>query len=1377
LEPVVFFFWFVCSQFFEFFFFFQRLGTTNPNIHCSTCGQATEFCAGHVMTIDLPLPCFSGIFLNVLSKLLSCVCYKCSALLLPWTHHKVTQAMSSKAGYKKTINSLFGIAHRYRVCAPDGVEADIPIDEAIQLGYCGSKQPQYWTRHENVLVRPVFEGEQVPTVTPHDVYAILMNVPDEVTRLFGFEPKNSPLRALMTCKQTVPPILMRPSRSMYSEDDLTTRLRRIMTYVASYTGNQSNNLSMCIRDGKAAELDSEVQYDAETQPSHTRCKKPVVPRCLTEYFDIVRHVVGFVDSRQNTQYTYDYGRHKLSVRDRFCTSKIKSARMRGSVFGKRSDFSARSVTTPNTYILPNEVGLPISMCMTLTVDETVSRYNYAKMMRLVQRGPVYPGANFIVRKNSTWRLPGFCHEGLQLGDVVKRHLVKGDMVLINRQPTLHRFGLMAFYVVPVLESTIQIHLSVTTPFNADFDGDEINIFSLLDTMAVSEAREILEVSKNMWKDGQLMVAFVQHAVLAMYMLTLPEVVFTYAQVVQLLWSGNDASIFSELVAGLSCEPVTGVQLAQMLLPSLVRFPVNKSSVNRALGDMIKRVWRDTGVNRIGFIVRVLQEYLITRGGTMGLDDCTLRSSEEAEERSVAAEQRRYLRNIDMLLEEKSAMTYPPAITSIENNVLQLGDNVRSIMGNFYTAKLQSRHDSWLYGFVTSGAKGNVTHLVQNTACVGQQLNASSQRLPKLLGYYAETRAESEGMVLSSFVDGLNNVEFFHHSRSSRLGLVGTAITVSEGGYAYRCISKSMEDLRTMFDTTVRDADGNMVVSYPGFDTSHLELVEIRLVSMTADQVRATYDTGYPSEVEHLLVLRERVLSAKLVQTAVHVPIELDKLQWVVERNRRGVSQPVRKEDMREAVASMWVRLVTEFYVPSSTLVEAVFFDYLSSASLLTFVRTRDDLVFLVKYVCRRMCDGVIPCSTGIGLVSAQSFSEPLTQLQLNFFHVGGQKTMLKGGIAHVKEILHLVKNTSTPSMKICLKADVEFDASAELLQLRMCDIVQGWYDEAVTSNSFRIVFQLDKTSLLQRRIPPRVLSTYISGTNFFRSETNVTFSHADLHDEVWSFTLCKTHVVGNVHASMVRLAHFVQSNKDVIRGTKDIVAFYEEEKVVHVLRDNKLVPEKRRVIVTLGSNLQDVCQIPAADLTYTRTNCILEVYKCLGVDAAAHAIQENLCEIMSNNSASVANQHLKMIARTMTYSGVPCGFNFSGMSNANVNNLKLASFERTFDGFLKGAVSGHKDSLQGISESVLCGNRIPIGTGGNIKLLQHHSAPVVQPPVIRLNFSTPPDTSVLQSRTPLEPVFYNYRKRAATHQVHKKKKKKHKKHKASYDDVFTISSP
>jgi DNA-directed RNA polymerase III subunit RPC1 len=189
------------------------------------------------------------------------------------------------------------------------------------------------------------------------------------------------------------------------------------------------------------------------------------------------------------------------IKKGFCQRlKGKQGRFRGNLSGKRVDFSGRTVISPDPNLRIDQVGVPERVCKILTYPERVTRFNIEELRKNVLNGPdIHPGAQYITSKRTGQKR--FLKYGnisqtaarLEIGDIVERHLMDGDVVLFNRQPSLHKLSIMSHYVKVRPWRTFRFNECVCAPYNADFDGDEMNLHVPQTEEARAEAVELMGV--------------------------------------------------------------------------------------------------------------------------------------------------------------------------------------------------------------------------------------------------------------------------------------------------------------------------------------------------------------------------------------------------------------------------------------------------------------------------------------------------------------------------------------------------------------------------------------------------------------------------------------------------------------------------------------------------------------------------------------------------------------------------------------------------------------------------------------------------------------------------------------------------------------------
>lgn len=307
-------------------------------------------------------------------------------------------------------------------------------------------------------------------LTAQEAFDILKRISDADCELLGFKPKHCRPEWLVITVLPVPPPAVRPAvvmdASARAEDDLTTVLQDV------------------IREN--AEIRRLAETGAGDHIIQASCKR------------MQTRIAGYMDNTLPSMERLKHGGRAIkSISERL---KGKHGRIRGNLMGKRVDFSARSVITGDATIGVDELGVPISISRNLTYPEVVTVYNREWLQDIVR----LRAFKRIIRDVGTEVRSYFKVTGdfaLEIGDVVERHLIDGDVVLFNRQPSLHKMSMMGHRVRVLPYSTFRLNLSVTTPYNADFDGEDIgDIYIRLSCCAFSWKRApcLLMVSVRTW---------------------------------------------------------------------------------------------------------------------------------------------------------------------------------------------------------------------------------------------------------------------------------------------------------------------------------------------------------------------------------------------------------------------------------------------------------------------------------------------------------------------------------------------------------------------------------------------------------------------------------------------------------------------------------------------------------------------------------------------------------------------------------------------------------------------------------------------------------------------------------------------------------------
>jgi len=792
-----------------------RLGVIDPGLRCKTCGSRLKECIGHFGYIELARPVIHINFVRVVLAVLRGVCKDCSRILIP---------------KEKLVKSMELLD---RIEKDEGVDARRKAVTVIisrlktvdKCPWCNAKQEKISIEKPTSYV----EGER--RLSPVEVRARLEKVTDEDCRVFGINPLFARPEWMVLTVLPIPPVTMRPSITLEtgerSEDDLTHKLGDVVRI--------NQRLFENINAG-APEIIIEDLWD------------------LLQY-----HVTTFFN---NSVEQLPPARHRNGQPLKTLTERIKSkeGRIRHNLAGKRTNFCARTVISPDPRIAINEVGVPQSIVMKLTIPEVIQPWNMEYLRKFVQRGPhVYPGSNYVIRpdgrkKRITDETKEAILEELQPGYVVERHLLDGDIAVFNRQPSLHRMSMMSHRVRVLPGRTLRLNPAVCAPYNADFDGDEMNLHIPQTEEARAEAEILMDVQTQIISPryGLSIIGCIQEAISGNYVLTKTIKEMPRKNAIDLLCRVG-VTEFSRLPKK---EMVSGNDVFSVLLPTDLDFVGETKQGDRIAirSGKITEGYMDEvtlGGEGSGFLLRTIHsrygsavtikilhqmfqlgcEVLMNTGFSSVISDTDLPKAAKAQVEETLNDAEGEVNALVASFHEGTLDAFPGRSLqeTVELKILEALNRVRNKAGTIVKNNLNPATDTNL--MVRSGARGNNLQLAQMAALVGQQA-LRGQRIHKgfrgrTLSYFKDGNLSSEahGFIRSSFKKGLTPTEFFFGAITGRDSLMDTALRTPKSGYLYRRLANAMQDLRVEYDGTVRDATGKIVqfeYGEDGLDVSRTE---------------------------------------------------------------------------------------------------------------------------------------------------------------------------------------------------------------------------------------------------------------------------------------------------------------------------------------------------------------------------------------------------------------------------------------------------------------------------------------------------------------------------------------------------------------------------
>jgi len=814
-----------------------RLGAVMNNSICPTCNKNNIKCPGHFGHINLNIDIIHPLYNKYVLLFLKCFCFKCSKFLLSKTIIKINNIhnLTGKKRLKKTTELIL----KQRYCK-----------------YCKLKQPQYLINPADNNIYMVYKNSQEITKTQifeNEIKHIFSNISDNDIELLGLvpsmiKPKNLIIKILPVLPTASRPFIM--TQNLTCDDDLTIQYLEII---------KANNHLVDINL-------TEIKRQKYTHTLKFRIKS---------LFD---------NSKDKAKHTN--GRPMKGIKKRLCG---KEGQIRNNLMGKRVNKSARTVIGPGPHLKLNQIEIPEKFAKILTYPIKVTRINYNYLTELVNNrkanyiiknngtrinlkyalynkkfllegDEIYRGTSVIIvtldnypelkstdkiKRDGEWIKNEFSNRKYKLeeGEIVERHLQNGDIVLLNRQPTLHKGSMMAQKILIGPNKTIKMNLAITKPYNADFDGDEMNIHAPSDLESEAELRLISDTQHNLIsaQASKPSVSIVQDSLLGAYLMTLNknplsrDVFFQISMKINYnLDIINKIKYIKKILK--NKNPYTGSSLISLLLPSNFNYNkknnvsksepvfkiykgvitagvINKSIIGSSHNSLIQVLNKEYGhviavrfINNIQFITN---EWLLHNGFSLSIKDCI--ATKESEIRKVVSRCFMEAKGIEKTTrnEKIKEIKITASLSKARDHGMKIAKDALGNVNNFIST-------------VASGSKGDYFNIAQITGLLGQQ-NLTGSRIPPILNQNTRTlphydfkikekdvEYESRGFIKHSFSRGLNPREFWFHAATGREGVTDTAMKTATSGYIQRRMIKAAEDLQVKYDGTVRNANDRVI---------------------------------------------------------------------------------------------------------------------------------------------------------------------------------------------------------------------------------------------------------------------------------------------------------------------------------------------------------------------------------------------------------------------------------------------------------------------------------------------------------------------------------------------------------------------------------------
>ena len=1249
-----------------------RMGATDFNTVCPTDGKySSSNTSGFFGHVELAKPVYNTAYFSTIMKVCRCICIKCSKVLI-----------NESMDFQKHCDS----SKKIKKCP----HCNIPLPVYKKIDYA----------HFNAIFISDENVESVLEMKPQITKTIFEGLSDEDVTILGLNPEKShPKFMIITALPVLPPAC-RPSVHVDSgsrmEDDLSVKYSDII---------KTNNT-----------LREKIKLNTK-------------PKFISDYHNLLQyHIATLFDNEMSgvAQSTQRSGRPLRGFRQRL---RGKEGRIRGNLLGKRVNHSARTVITPDPNINLDELGVPKKIAMRLTFPETVNKNNLDKMRRLVLNGNnIYPGARSVYKYRAKTMI-SLNHidllqfsRMLEVNDIVVRHIQDGDWVLLNRQPSLHRMSMMAHKIRVLDGLTFRMNVSVTTPYNADFDGDEMNIHVPQSVITMNEIKCLASVNTQIVSpaSNEAIIYFVQDSLLTLHLMTLPSAhPVDYNDVLNICSEFNNIKIDYK-------KNYTAKELLSLALPCDMNLKIvnsikkvikiengkileessyfDKASSNKLIAYIYRVYGQLMCSDFFNKIQRIMLGYLLRNSFSVGLSDLL---KEKEDERLISANHEKHVTNVNkiqrkIIMNKLTNKTEKTANEFAENQIMDEMASSRNYAENLLKDHHSKRSDNRFMNMVHGGSKGKLINLSQMTVSLGQQVvdgkrienQLNGRTLPCYKRY--DKSLESRGYVKNSFKTGITPSEFFHHAIAGREGIIDTAVRTASTGYIQRKLIKSLEDLVISPSKCVTDSVGNVIEVLYGDD--NLNSTEITKIKFGLLEKTNEYINGLSSDSvfnENLIKCRDSLLSAGFDSLYnFRQPIDFEKYIQTYSQcrpNGNAVTEEyvIRKYDELCDQLSIHNRFSNELYLFKHYL---KFYGY---PTLMTKLFCKDQFDTFLEKIKMKYLHSRIDVSDAVGCVTAQSIGEPCTQLTLNVFHTAGVgKSNIVRGVPRLSEIFSCSKNCKQIISLVTPKKGIEpHDLSNELRNIYLKDIVSDINIEF--SDARRYTYNYNKQNIKSVGI---ILS----------------FDIKDLYNNHITLEKIVLQVLNNTE-----LSDLVISYTDEFQGTQqkifisdanimnctDVYLFYSEfaEKLKKIkvsgVRNLKNATVDDNIVVAEGTNLLGLMENENVDFANSFTNDFHETLQIFGIEVTRQLIIDELAGVLSESS-SIDIRHLNLLGNFMTSTGFLVSIDRSNLNHSKNGVLARCSFEESVGQLYKAALFSETDSLKSISSNVMVGQASEnFGTG------------------------------------------------------------------------------
>lgn len=1374
-----------------------RMGTTANEWECDTCHHGKRLCPGHPGTIHLNYPVPSPMFLKDIMKWLKIICFNCGKVVVPYKdlHIREERVLGEYVKMVRTNNKNVPCVHCGAIHPNIVKDKNDPISVYMEF---------YDTRTTSSAKGQLLEKIQL---YPHQMQAIFNKITDETVKQMG-KPLECHPRKFIWNDMPAPPNTIRPDIKKMgggrsNNNDLTVLMQTILKI------NEGISASTPI-----AMDSSKIDDDMRIQVHNL---------CLTVY-DLIKGS----SSAAKRGIVNNSKKPLTSISKRLPR---KYGRIRRNLMGRRANYMGRSFITCDPFLRLNEVGVPISIARDIQKPEVVREYNYKECMTYFMNGNKrYPGCSKVKRASTGathWveRLKGDFR--LEIGDIIYRDIITGDRVNFNRQPSLEPSSISSMRVV-VMEKgdTIRMNVLICSLFNADFDGDAMNLLFTRSNRTANEIHELASPAQFFvsYKNGRPKMGEAQDSLIGIAELTSGNTRLDKFHAMQMF---SQIKIYHDFSKYPADKIFSGRELVSILLKetkNLINYVGNafiykeehapyrkynptdiKVEIDR--GDLKSGVLDKNSVgeeaqggifhiihNQYGpeaaleasfYIQQLALAYLFNRGVTVSVRDILLK--EEALEEIHKIEATLIAESLQITEKLNQGKIIPPIGKTITGyyeeqqiNALNPGDAYwPHILGS-----IDPEHNN-LFKMITVGSRGKLFNFKNISSAIGQ-LEINGERMRETFGgralpYFTRYDSDpaSRGHIGNSYISGLNPTEFFFHSQEARYALINKALSTSITGMQNRMSIKNLEAM--LVDNQRRAVNGRKIVQLIyGADGADPRFIEkVKFPTMAKGVSDADFDKKYHATTDMFakefqnknvqkildeefakikadrdfyrsLFLGLEASSGKIYSDTAVLPVNINRIiedtlyNLELKKYTAGASalNPVATIEKVTKLCDNIVYCllndiqekkqapVPEYMRSSTTLLQILIRSYLNCASLRAKGVTDEALDLIIKQIRMTYSKSLISYGKAVGIIAAQSISEPMTQMVLDSHHHSGASSTKKKGMFRIKEILGArpTDKMKAPSMTLNVvpeyrKNKIKVQEIANQIEVMpLSRFLLGWkiffekygrsehpdfkHENALVKEfekynpnikppsdlaNWCIRITLDKSKMIEKQM--RVEMIYHKIRQNFPA-THVVYS-TDNADMVILRIYVRNTIAKKSHITRPQMEELTNDIlKMVVRGVRGINAAYVKEVTTTVIKEDGAIGEDKIYnIFTDGTNLEEILENPYIDPRTVQSDSVMETYEMFGVEAAYTKIINELKHQVEGSS----HRHYTVYAAEMTFNGAVTSIDRFGSAKRDASIMLRISDASPIAVIEESALNAVTDNLSGVSPPIMVGKNPQVG--------------------------------------------------------------------------------